>query len=216
MKRTFLYIFITTILILNITGCSSKQDDEEYNKPAVFWYNKMIKQIGTNHLDEADDTYVSLESEHRKSVFIPNALMIIANAHIDEEEYTMANYYLDLYMKKFLSKDGIDYIRFLKIKSNFLAFKQQYREQKLLISTLLEANDFIINYPDSKYIYLVKDIKARLLMTKSQFDIEISELYERIDKPKAEIFYQNKAKQSWNNIKTINKVDVPWYRAIFE
>ena len=46
-----------------LTACSSK-NDEEYNKPAIYWYNKMLKQIASSDLDKADDTYTSLESEH--------------------------------------------------------------------------------------------------------------------------------------------------------
>ena len=47
-------------------------------------------------------------------------MLILVNAHIDEEEYVLANFYLDEYIKRFgLSKD-IDYARYLKIKSKFL------------------------------------------------------------------------------------------------
>ena len=66
------------------------------------------------------------------------------------------------------------------------------------------------------FIYLVKDIKSRLLMSKSVFDVEISELYERIEKPKAKAFYSQKASKSWEDVENIKKVDVPWYRSIFE
>ncbi|NCB12314.1 MAG: outer membrane protein assembly factor BamD, partial [Erysipelotrichia bacterium] len=51
------------------TACSSKEE-QEYNKPALYWYNKMMKQISSGDLDQADDTYTSLESEHRNSPFI--------------------------------------------------------------------------------------------------------------------------------------------------
>lgn len=202
-------------MISIFTGCSSKEENE-YNKPAVYWYNKMIKQISTYQLDQADDTYTSLESEHRNSPLLPSAIMIIANAHMDDEEYQMANYYFDEYLKRFGLKDDADYIRFLKIKSNFLAFKNQFREQDLLEKTLFQTDAFIKQYKDSEYIYLVQTIKARLLMAKAIFDKEIAELYTRVDKPKASEFYEEKAKQNWKNLDTIEKVNVPWYRWIFE
>ena len=42
---------------------------------------------------------------------------------MDEEEYALANFYLDEYIKRFsLSKD-IDYVRYLKIKANFWGLK---------------------------------------------------------------------------------------------
>ena len=204
----------TFIFLILFTGCASKE--EEYNKPAVYWYNKMIKQISSYQLDKADDTYTSLESEHRNSPLLPSALMIIGNAHMEDEEYAMANYYFDDYLKKFGLKGDVDYIRFLKIKSNFLAFKNQFREQDLLAKTLKDTDVFIKKYPKSEYIYLVHTIKSRLLMAKAVFDKEISELYYRVDKPKAQKYYEEKAQKTWKELDTIEKINVPWYRWIFE
>jgi len=215
MSKKIFSILLITSLVYIFTGCSSKQD-EEYNKPAIYWYNKMIKQITRYQLDEADDTFTSLESEHRNSPLLPSAMMIIAITHMEDEEYAMANYYFDEYLKKYSLKKNADYIRYLKIKSNFLAFKNQFREQELLTKTVIQADRFVSEYPNSQFTYLVKDIKSRLLMAKALFDKEISELYGRIDKPLGQKFYEEKASKSWENIKNINDVDVPWYRYIFE
>ena len=215
MSKKIFSILLITSLVYIFTGCSSKQD-EEYNKPAIYWYNKMIKQITRYQLDEADDTFTSLESEHRNSPLLPSAMMIIAITHMEDEEYAMANYYFDEYLKKYSLKKNADYIRYLKIKSNFLAFKSQFREQELLTKTVVQTDKFVSDYPNSQFIYLVKDIKSRLLMAKALFDKEISELYGRIDKPLGQKFYEEKASKSWENIKNINDVDVPWYRYIFE
>ncbi|MFY4860683.1 outer membrane protein assembly factor BamD, partial [Aliarcobacter butzleri] len=59
-------LLLVTCATFVFTGCSSKSE-QEYNKPALYWYNKMMKQIASGDLDEADDTYTSLESEHRNS-----------------------------------------------------------------------------------------------------------------------------------------------------
>lgn len=208
-----------TLLLLSIfilTACSSKQEEAEYNKPAVYWYNKMLKQITQNQLDNADDTYTSLESEHRKSPLLASANLIIATAHMNEEEYAMANYYFDEYLKRFVNQNNIDHVRYLKIKAKFLAFKNQFREQELMHETITETQDFILAYPKSKYLYLVKTIQSRLYMAKASFDKEIADLYVRIDKPKASEVYTQKAKKSWEDIKSIEAVKVPWYRALFE
>ena len=215
MKKTFINLLLLTSIIYIFTGCSAK-DDEEYNKPAIYWYNKMIKQISNYQIDEADDTFTSLESEHRNSPLLPSAIMIIATTHMQDEEYAMANYYFDEYLKRFSIKKNADYIRYLKIKSNFLAFKNQFREQDLLEKTLEETNEFIKKYPKSEYIYLVHTIKSRLLMSKSVFDKEIASLYSRIDKPKAQQYYEEKASKNWNKLDEIKQIDVPWYRYIFE
>ncbi len=208
-----------TLLILSIfifTACSGKHESTEYNKPAVYWYNKMLKQIDSVQLDEADDTYTSLESEHKNSPHLPSALIIIATAHMDEEEYAMANYYFDEYLKRFVKKQNVDYVRYLKIKSKFLAFQSQFREQDLVYQTIEETQEFINMYPNSKYLYLVKTIQSRLYMAKATFDQDIAELYARIDKPKASKKYAVRAKQSWQDVNNIEPVKVPWYRALFE
>ncbi len=217
MKKILLSTALLVSSIYIFSGCSGKSDSaQEYNKSAAYWYNKMTKQISKYDLEEADDTFTSLESEHRNSPLIPSAIMIIAAAHMEEEEYQLANYYFDEYLKRFSLKKEADYIRYLKIKSNFMAFKTQFREQKLLDETLKQTNEFLIQHPKSEYIHLVQSIKSRLLMAKAMFDKEISELYGRIDKPKAQEFYTQKAKESWAKPEQIQEVDVPWYRAIFE
>lgn len=197
------------------TACSSKTE-EEYNKPANYWYNKMMKQISAGDLDEADDTYTSLESEHRNSPYIPSAMLILINAHIDEEEYALANFYLDEYIKRFgLSKD-IDYARYLKIKANFLGFKYQFRDQQLIEDTLNEVENFKAKYPSSPYMPLVDTINSRLYMAKASMDNEIAELYKRKDKEMGARFYEQKVKESWVNPAEIEPVKVPWYRSLFE
>ena len=208
------FILLLSIIIL-FNACSSKQE-EEYNKPALYWYNKMLKEISINQLDSADDTYISLESEHRKSPLLPSALMVIATTHMDEEEYELAVYYFNEYIKKFEKSHLRDYVRYLKIKAKFLAFKQQFREQKLMDDILIDTNNFIENYPNSSYIYLINTMQSRMYMAKAILDVEIAELYKRTDKPKASKVYYKKAKNSWSDIKTIKRVHVPWYRAIFE
>lgn len=198
-----------------LSACSSKTE-EEYNKPALYWYNKMLKQIAASDLDQADDTYTSLESEHRNSPFIPSAILILVNAHIDEEEYALANFYLDEYIKRFsLSKD-IDYARYLKIKANFLGFKYQFRDQQLIEDTLVQIQDFKNKYSTSPYMPLVDTINARLFMAKASVDNEIAKLYTRQGKDEAAVFYEQKVKRTWVDPTEIEPVKSPWYRSIFE
>ncbi len=212
---TFKNILLLVSVLFVFSACSSKEE-EEYNKPALYWYNKMLTQISRADLDEADDTYTSLESEHRNSPLIPTALLILVNAHIEEEEYALANFYLDEYIKRYsLSKD-IDYARYLKIKANFLGFKYQFRDQQLIENTISEVNIFKNSYPNSPYMPLVDTINARLHMAKALLDQEIVKLYDKKDKTKAVEIYQEKVKSSWVDLKEVEPVSVPFYRSIFE
>jgi len=213
--QRFKNILFLAIAIALFSGCATKQE-EEYNKPDIYWYNKMLKEISLYQLDNADETFVALEAEHRQSPYLPSATMLIGMAHMDDEEYILANYYFDEYIKRFERNDSDGRVRFLKIKAKFLAFKQQFREQKLLDETIDEVQKFKSDFPKSSYMYLVKDIESRLLMGKSSLDSEIADLYKRVNKPLASEVYQARAKESWENQKDVQKVVVPWYRAMFE
>jgi len=208
-------ILLLGVAVFLFSACASKQE-EEYNKSDVYWYNKMLKEISLYQLDNADETFVALESEHRQSPYLPSATMLIGMAHMEDEEYILANYYFDEYIKRFEKNDANGRVRYLKIKAKFLAFKQQFREQKLLDETIDEVQKFKVDFPKSSYTYLVNDIESRLLMGKSSLNIEIADLYKRIDKPLASLVYEARAKETWENQKNVEKVVVPWYRAIFE
>lgn len=200
-----------------LTACSQKSEkSQEYDKPALYWYNKMIEQISVNYLEDADDTYTSLESEHRNSPLLPTALLILANAHMDEEEYQLSNFYLDEYIKRYGLSKNIDYVRYLKIKANFLGFSNELRDQQLIEDTIEEISQFKQNFPRSPYMPLVNTMSARLYMGKASLDKEIADLYTRIDKPKAAEFYNQKVKDSWVEPEEINPVEVPFYRYPFE
>jgi len=209
-------LILASSLVFIFTACSSKKEAAEYNKPALYWYNKMVTKITTGDLEEADDTYTSLESEHRNSPLIPTALLILVNAHIDAEEYALANFYLDEYIKRFALSKNIDYARYLKIKANFLGFTYQLRDQQLIEDTLEEIADFKLKYASSPYMPLVDTMNARLYMAKALLDEEIAKLYKKKGKEKAAEIYSQKVKDSWVKPDEIQPVEVPFYRSIFE
>ncbi len=213
MKKNLLILLCSFFVF---TSCSSKNDLIEYNKPAMYWYNKMIDKIAFGDLDKADDVYTSLESEHRNSPLIPTALMILINAHIDQEEYSLANFYLDEYIKRFALSKDIDYMRYLKIKANFLGFAYEFRDQELIENTIKEIAQYKMKYPKSQYMPLVDTMNARLYMAKASLDKEIADLYKRKGKKKASEYYEKKVKSSWVNMKEVKPANTPLYRKIFE
>lgn len=210
-------LILVAVIAFSFTACSQKREaSQEYDKPALYWYNKMLKQISNAYLEDADDTYTSLESEHRNSPLLPTALLILANAHIDQEEYQLANFYLDEYIKRYALSKNIDYVRYLKIKANFKGFAYDLRDQQLIEDTIKEIAEFKQTFPRSPYMPLVNTMSARLHMAKATLDKEIAELYERLDKPKAAELYKEKVKKSWIEPNEIEPVDVPFYRYPFE
>ena len=81
-------------------GCGEEKEVGEFNKPALYWYQQIASSITSGNLDKADAYYISLKSEHMRSPLMPTSLMMLAHAHMNKEEYLLANYYLDEYNKR--------------------------------------------------------------------------------------------------------------------
>ncbi len=192
------FLATLTLLVFIFTGCASKLKEEQtYNKPAAYWYKQIIKFYANGNLDKADDAYTSLASEHVGSPYLKEALMILAQAHLQEDEYLMSNYYLDNYIRRFATSKNIEYLKYLKIKSHFQEFKNPKRNQKLLIDTIADANLYIQKFPHSTYNPLVNTILTKLYLTELILNRDIAKLYKRLGRDKAAKIYEDKINKSW-------------------
>jgi outer membrane protein assembly factor BamD len=179
-------------------GCASKSKmTETYNKPADYWYKTILKSVAAGNLDKADDAFTSLSSEHVASPYLKEAMMILYRVHLEEDEYLMANFYLDNYIKRYATSRNIEYLKYLKIKTKFAQFKHPKRNQKLLIDTIAEANDYIEKFPNSLYNPMVDTILTKLYLTELILNREIVSLYKRLGRDKAAAIYQQKIDKSW-------------------
>lgn len=212
-KKLKTAILLSTASLL-IGGCSSKQ--EEFNKPADYWYQKMVKESTKGNLEDADKTYTSLESEHIRSPLIQESMLILAQAHMDNEEYILANHYLDEYMKRYGDKKNVEFVKFMKVKAGFFAFKKSFRNQQLLSDTLKDTQDFVNEYPNSIYRPYAETMILKIALANKAINENIAGLYNRIDKPEAAKKYKQDANISWLDGIKYEKANTPWYRAIFE
>ena len=206
-----------TILLfaLFFVGCSDKDAIHEYDKPAIYWYQNVVKEIASSNLDKADNYYISLRSEHANSPLLPTATMLLANAHIEDQAYIMADYYLDEYLKKYATGERVEQAYFLKIKAAFLGIKNFNKEQKLMLDTLKNINKFVKKYPHSIYLPVVNTVKVRLSMAKYMLNDNIASLYKRLSKDKASEIYKNKNKNSPLNIADIKAPEVSFIDSVF-
>lgn len=208
-------VLVAASLVALISGCASKSK-EVYNMPATYWYEEIAKEIKSQDLEKADSLYTSLASEHIESPLLPEAMMMLANAHIQDEEYILANFYLDEYLKRYGSKANADHVRYMKIKANYEAFPNPNRNQQLLLDTINQTKDFIAKYPNSKFRPLAETILVRLQMGEYFLDENIKDLYTRVDKPEAAKVYDEKLKKSSLGEAKIVEPHIPWYRSWFE
>jgi len=189
-------VLITLVLIAIVSGCSSKNTVKEYDKTAEYWYDSITQNITSSNLDKADNYYISLRSEHMRSPLLPTATLILAQAHISDKSYQMADYYLDEYIKKYAGNQSLEYAKFLKLKASFLNIKDINKDQKLMMDTTNDATNFMAKYPTSPYAPSVNTMLVRLHMTQYMLNESVARLYDRVGKESASQLYREKNKNS--------------------
>ncbi len=195
LKRSVLVGMAAAVSFLFV-GCGDEKEVAEFNKPALYWYQKIATSITSGNLDKADAYYISLKSEHMRSPLMPTSLMMLAHAHMNAEEYLLANYYLDEYNKRFGEYESREYTDFMKLKASFLGIKDVYKDQKLIIDSIAAAKVYINRYPGSPYAPLVNTMLIRLHMSQYLLNENIAALYDRTGKEEAAKIYRDKNKGS--------------------
>lgn len=195
LKRSVL-VGMAAAMSLLFVGCGDEKEVVEFNKPALYWYQQIANSITRGNLDKADAYYISLKSEHMRSPLMPTSLMMLAHAHMNAEEYLLANYYLDEYNKRFGEYESREYTDFMKLKASFLGIKDVYKDQKLIIDSIAAAKVYINRYPGSPYAPLVNTMLIRLHMSQYLLNENIAALYDRTGKEEAAKIYREKNKGS--------------------
>ena len=214
MKLQTKFLLSTLVAFIFFSGCS--KDLEEYNKPAVYWYAKIIESISNGSVDKADNYYSSLQSEHVGSPLLPEATMILAIAHMYYEEYLLTEHFLNEYVKRYANPNEKEFAEFLKIKAKYMALPNPRRDQVLIHEAIREAHKFRLNYPNSMYNDILDTMVTNLYMADAALNDTIADLYERLDKPKSAAYYRSLKPQPWINWKEIDRANSAWYRAWFE
>ncbi|MDF1883212.1 outer membrane protein assembly factor BamD [Sulfurimonas sp. SAG-AH-194-C21] len=212
-KRT-IFSLVSLISLIFFTSCSKEL--EEYNKPAVYWYAKIIESISEGSIDKADNYYSSLQGEHIGSPLLPEATMILAIAHMYYEEYLLTEHFLDEYVKRYANTNEKEFAEFLKIKAKYMALPNPRRDQMLISEAIIESEKFKTTYPNSMYYSIVDTMVTNLYMADAALNETIADLYERLDKPKGAAYYRLIKPQSWIVWSEIERANSPWYKEWFE
>lgn len=213
MKKKF---FLCILLGILFSACSTKNDEGLYNLSASEWYKQIIKDLQDKDLEKADDHYNGMASEHIADPLLETTQIILAQAHMDEEEYQLAEFYLDEYNKKFGNSRNADYIRYLKIKAKFDAFAVPNRNQALMLESQKEIDSFLNDYPYTEYEPLVQTMLTKFNLAVFYLNDTIRDLYERTGHTQSAEIYQERLQESEFYYQSIIKPELPWYRSIFE
>lgn len=211
-KNTLLLFFLGSLIFLG--GCS--KDIEEYNKPAAYWYAKIVESVSEGNLDKADNYYSSLQGEHISSPLLPEATMILAIAHMHYEEYLLTEHFLNEYVKRYANENEKEFAEFLKIKAKYMALPNPRRDQVLINEAIAEAQVFKQNYPHSMYYSVIDTMGTNLYMAEAALNETIASLYDRVDKPKSAAYYRDIKPQPWIEWNEVDRANTPWYKEWFE
>ena len=213
MKKNF---FLCILLGILFSACSTKNDEGLNNLSANEWYKQIIKDLQDKDLEKADDHYNGMASEHIADPLLETTQIILAQAHMDEEEYQLAEFYLDEYNKKFGNSRNADYIRYLKSKAKFDAFAVPNRNQALMLESQKEIDSFLNDYPYTEYEPLVQTMLTKFNLAVFYLNDTIQDLYERTGHTQSAEIYQERLPESEFYQQSIIKPELPWYRSIFE
>ena len=211
--KSFLVVSLMAIYLF-MSGCSKEID--EYNKPAMYWYSKMIEQVSNGDVERADEYYASLQGEHIGSPLLPQATMILAIAHMYQEEYLLSEHFLDEYIKRYATSNAKEEADFLKIKAKYMALPNPRRDQALIDEAIQSGEKFLKTYPHSMYQEIIETILTRLYLARAVLNETISSLYDRIDKPKGAEYYRNIKPEPWIVWDDVERANTAWYREWFE
>lgn len=211
-KTNIILLFITTLLFLS--GCT--KDLQEYNKPAIYWYSQIVNSVADSDLVRADEYYSSLQGEHIGSPLLVEATMILAVAHMNNEEYLLSEHFLNEYIKRYANPKEKEVAEYMKIKTKYMALPNPRRDQALIKEAILQGDKFKKNYPNSIYFELVDTIVTRLYLGEAALNETIVDLYDRIDKHKSAAYYRELKPQPWINWNEIQRANSAWYRTWFE
>jgi outer membrane protein assembly factor BamD len=214
MKIINKFILATMVLAILFSGCTKEVD--EYNKPAMYWYTKMMESISYADLESADNHYSSLQSEHVGSPLLPEATLILALAHMHYEEFILAEHFLDEYTRRYATSNQKEEADFLKIKAKYMSLPNSRRDQALVTSGIKAGENFKKDYPNSMYLAFVDTMLIQLYLGEAVLNETIANLYGRLGKPKAAKHYKNSNPQPWIVWDDVNRAESSWFRAMFE
>lgn len=212
LKMIFLLSLFTTFLMFS--GCS--KDVDEYNKPAIYWYEKIVSAIANHDLEKADSFYSSLQGEHIGSPLLPEATLILSIAHMHYKEYLLSEHFSNEYVKRYANANEIEFAEFMKIKAKYMALPNPRRDQVLMQDAIREGELFKRTYPRSMYYSVVDTMLTNLRMAEAILNESIANLYDRLDKPRSAAYYRSIRPQTWINWDAIDRAKIKWYREWFE
>lgn len=204
-----------SIAFLSFLFISCSTSVEEMNKPALFWYERMIIAITDGDLERADNFFNSLQSEHISSPLIQEALILLAKAHMEKNEHLLAGFFASEYKTRYSNVNNVDYIAFLGIETNYYAFGNYAKDQGFINSNISNISGFVLLNKNNKYLPYIRHILTAFRLSQLEINKGVIGIYNMKDKEEAVKIYQQKNEELGVNDIEYTPSNIPWYVRIF-
>lgn len=208
-KYCIFFVLLSCMLVF-YAGCS-KNKEVMYNQPAIYWYEGIFKNIRLGNFETADSYFSSLQSEHINSPLLPEAMLALGQAHVNNEEYILADFYFKEYLKRFGNSNNEDYISFLRLKSHLYAFKNSSKDQRFIADSIILVQDFLEKYPNSRYVPFVHEMEVKFVLGQNELNKAISRVYEKNKKKEAQQIYDDRIDTELQEAMNPKPSKIPWY-----
>ncbi len=150
--------------------------------------------IKSGDLELADKLYLKFRGKYPDSDRLAGMMLDLAKAHMDAQEYLLARYYTEAYIREYPGGIRADKAWFLRTKSLFLKYKNQDSSPDIADRFKSESKAFLKTFPKSKYIEEIKSLQEQMREMLIKKNEEIAKTYEKMGKLKAAQYYRNKNK----------------------
>ena len=174
-------ILITSIFILLLTSCASK-DDEEREPAEVQLYNLAQDRINAKNYVGAVDSLSRIERFYPFGVYAEQARADLIYAHYMTGDFDAAYASSEKFIRLYPRNTNIDYAYFMRgmtgyyqddgIIVNVFSLELAKRDVSGAMQSYADLTEFIIRYPESEYIDPARErlIFLRNLIASSELD----------------------------------------------
>lgn len=188
---------------------------EEFNQPATFWYERIIQSLANGNLERADGYFNALQGEHLASPLIADALLMLANAHMENNEHLLAGYFINEYKTRFSTTKNIAFVSFWEVKANYYAFSNYSKDQGFINDNINEISQFITLNSENKYMPYISHILTSFKLARFEMNESIMRIYRHKDKDLAIEKYQKDNDDLGVGEIEFTPSHIPWYVRIF-
>lgn len=209
------FVRLIAMAICGICVFNSCSSVEEFNKPASFWYERILYAVANDNLEQADNYFNALQSEHIASPLIGEALILLTNAHIERNEHLLAGFFAGEYKTRFSNTNNIDYISFLEMKVNYYAFGNYSKDQGFINDNINDISHFVALNKNNNYLPYINHILTSFKLSRLEMNNEIIRIYNIKDKDLAKEKYEQYNKDLGVGDIEFVPSHIPWYVRIF-